>query len=293
MPMDVYTYTLKTDSFDLDSTLDCGQTFRWYKDGNGWFGVVLDRVIRAQQHGNTLKILTNKPWSREEIREYFGMEDDLETVRETLLKKAKAFSERTSKVFEEAFIHSWGLRILRQDPYEMTISYLFSIQTSIPQIQKKLERLAGLFTENRISFLGKEVYLFPSLDQVKELRLSDWQSLGLGFRAEWVYGVVQRVDKSFFQRLTKLTLSEKLQELLQMKGVGYKVASCIALFGYGELNGFPVDVWVRKIMEDLFGLKGSTKKLMEKGMEFFKPFAGYAQEYLFREYRMIRRLEKS
>jgi len=293
MPMDAYTYTLETVAFDLDSTLDCGQTFRWYKDGKGWFGVVFDRVVRAQQHGNTLKILTNKPWSHEEIREYFGMEDDLETVRETLLKKMRAFSERTDKVLEEAFKHSWGLRILRQDPYEITVSFLFSIQTSIPQIQKKLERLARLFTENRVNFQGKEVYFFPSLDQVRELRLSDWRSLGLGFRSEWIYSVVQRIGESFFQRLTKLSLSEKLQELVRVRGVGYKVASCIALFGYGELNAFPVDVWVRKVMGDLFGLKGSTKKLMERGMEFFKPFAGYAQEYLFREYRMVRRLEKS
>lgn len=292
MSMDACIYSLETVDFDLDSTLGCGQTFRWYKDGNGWFGVVFDRVVRAQQHGNTLRILTNKPWSHEEIREYFGMKDDLETIKETLLKNVGVFSKRASEVLERAFRHSWGLRILRQDPYEVTVSFLFSIQTSIPQIQKKLEHLARLFTENRIKFQGKEVYLFPSLDQVRELKLSDWQSLGLGFRSEWIYSAVQQVGESFFQRLAKLSLSEKLQKLVQIKGVGYKVASCIALFGYGELNAFPVDVWVRRVMRDLFGLKGGSKKLMERGMEFFNPFAGYAQEYLFREYRTVRRLEK-
>lgn len=293
MSGEVHAYSIKVKDFDLDKTLDCGQTFRWYKSDEGWHGVIRDRVVFARQRNGTLEISTNKPWSIGEIVEYFGLRDDLKTIKETLLERAESFPKQVRGSFEKAFNHSWGLRILRQDPYEMTASYLFSVQTSIPLIQRRLEALARFFPENRIEFLGKEFYLFPTLDQLKRLTMEKWLSLGLGFRAKWLYHFARKMRDSFFARLRDLSLSEKLEELTRINGIGYKVASCVTLFGYGELNSFPVDVWIRKALKDLFGVEGSTKRLMEKGMELFEPFAGYAQEYLFREYRTVRRLDKS
>jgi N-glycosylase/DNA lyase len=126
-------------------------------------------------------------------------------------------------------------------------------------------------------------YTFPTLKQLKQLSINDFRSLKFAFRSSWLYEFLKKIEsEDYFIKLKKLSLKEKMETLMQYKGIGFKVASCVALFGYGELNAFPVDIWVKRIMEKLYNITGSTKKVMEFGMQNFRPYAGYYQEMLFR-----------
>lgn len=276
----VYKYRIHVNDFNLTYTLDCGQTFRWYKDCDEWIGILPDRVMKVQQKTDILYVTTNQPWMEEKILEYFGLKDNLNEVREVSLENL-GDQPQVYEFVKHAFGYSWGLRILRQDPLEVFVSYIFSIQSNIPAIRSRLEKLCELFPENVVRFEGKRFFIFPGLKQLKSLNYEDWQKLKLGFRAKWVHNFIQKIDENYLKNLKKLDLKEKLERLTKLEGVGYKVASCVALFGYGELNAFPVDRWIIRIMEG-FEVHGTPKKIMQVGMEWFSPYAGYVQEYLFR-----------
>lgn len=286
-------FSLKVDvAFDLDTTLDCGQTFRWGKIGSWWKGVVRDTVLFLKQSGKTLDVIASRDTLLGMdidvgLRKYLGFEDDLEEIHFTLKRIIQDLPERTKELSLNAVQQARGLRILRQDPLETTVEYIISTRNSIPTIRKISNLLSAKFPENRVEIGGEEFYTFPSLEQLKRLKIEDLLEIKLGFRADWLYELFQNLEgEDFFERLYDKPLMGKLDELRKIKGIGYKVGNCVTLFAYAELNSFPVDVWIKRVMRDLFGVNGSTKRVMEFGMETFSPYAGYYQEAVFRYYRM-------
>lgn len=274
--------------FNLDITLDCGQTFRWEKNNGYWKGIVRNTVLFVTQNSNMLKV-----WSSSKtllgrnlingIKHYFSLDHDLLTITNYLSGKLKFFNEYSRSVSLDAFKESSGLRILRQDPFEMVIQYMISTRNSIPNIKRISDNLSAFFPENRLMINHETFYTFPTLKQLKGLSINDFRSLKLAFRSTWLHELTEKIEsEDFFIKLKELSLKEKLDTLMQYKGIGFKVASCVALFGYGELNAFPVDIWVKRIMENLYNITGSTKKIMAFGMQSFSPYAGYYQEMLFR-----------
>lgn len=280
---------------DLDATLSCGQTFRWNKEDGKWYGVVDNALLILEQRKNELIIVS----SSEElfnmdlekgIKYYLGISDNLDYIRKNVVENLRLFGYyEQSALMNEVFQMSYGLRILRQDPWEMFIEYIISTRNNIPTIKKTIEALCKLFPENRQEFHGKEFFVFPSLKQLRKLTIDDLVSIKLAFRAQWIYDTVRSVDLNRLYSLKEESFQKKLDYLLSFRGVGYKVASCVMLFSMEELSAFPVDVWIRRMMKNLFGVEGNTKKIMELGMRYFGPFAGYAQEYLFRYFREIKR----
>ena len=169
---------------------------------------------------------------------------------------------------------------MRQNPYETTISFLFSIQNSIPVIKRRLNLLSEIVGEG-IRVDGKMYYFFPGSEALKNLDAQSVRKLHLGFREKWFVDFVQNYDETFFERILRKSFEEKEKKLLNIKGVGKKVAHCILLFSMNELSAFPVDVWIKRGMYELFEVKGSSKKITETGRGMFGKYAGYAQEYLF------------
>lgn len=274
--------------FNLDLTLDCGQTFRWEKTNGYWKGVVRNTVLLIKQNSNMLNV-----WSSSKtllgmnllsgIKHYFSLDHDLLSITNSLVGKIKFFNKYSRNVSLDAFKESCGLRILRQDPFEMVVEYMISTRNSIPNIKRISDNLSAFFPENRVMINNEALYTFPTLKQLKHLSIDDFRSLKLAFRSSWLYEFLRKIEsEDYFFKLKELSLKEKLETLMQYKGIGFKVASCVALFGYGELNAFPVDIWVKRIMEKLYNIAGSTKKVMDFGMRSFRPYAGYYQEMLFR-----------
>ncbi|MFO7881804.1 MAG: DNA glycosylase [Kosmotogaceae bacterium] len=274
--------------FNLDLTLDCGQTFRWEKTNGYWKGIVRNTVLFIKQNGNELEVYSTSSTLLGRdlingIKYYFSLDHDLQSITNSLIGRIETHNGFPRTVSIEALEEAKGLRILRQDPFEMVVEYIISTRNSIPNIKRISDNLSAFFPENRVTLNEETFYTFPTLKQLKKLSIKDFRELKLAFRSSWLFELLKGIEsEDYFKELKNLSLNKKLEKLMLHKGIGLKVASCVALFGYGELNAFPVDIWVKRIMEKLYNITGSTKNIMEFGMQNFSPYAGYYQEMLFR-----------
>ncbi len=259
--------------FSLERTLKCGQTFRVFEK-DGWFLYPYgNSVVALKQSGNTLEYkVFGAPLSEEAVRNLLGLNDDIETINNELAHRVNGFAKVIDKTL--------GIRIMRQKPFETTVSFMFSVQSAIPLIRRRLNVLSELAGEKIDTPFGA-FYTFPESENLRKLSDSEIQSLKLGFREKWFREFIERYDENALTEVSRMPFSEKEHALLKIKGVGIKVAHCIMLFSMNELSAFPVDVWIKRGMEELFSVKGTTKKVTEKGREMFGEYAGYAQEYIY------------
>jgi N-glycosylase/DNA lyase len=283
-------------SLDLDATLDCGQTFRWTARDGWWTGIVRNTVVRLKKERNELRVKasSDKLLGKDidlGLISYFGLEDNLEEIHIDIEKKLASMNSKVSIISKKALEEARGLRILRQDPFEMLVEFILSTRNNIPTIRKMSDGLSAIFAENMVEFEGETFFLFPNLEQARHIEQQRLEELKIAFRVPWLLKLFTLESESYFDSIRHLPLNIKLDELMKFDGVGYKVGSCVTLFAYGELNSFPVDIWISRVMKDLFEVSGSTKKVMEYGMKTFYPYAGYYQEALFRYYRKKGRKE--
>ncbi len=280
--------------FNLELTLCCGQAFRWEKLGEWWYGVVKDKVLKVKQDGGTLEFENVNP---DFVKEYFGLKDDLPLILTEIAK---------DKHIEEAVKALRGLRILRQDPWECLISYMCATYKNIPAIKRMLSNLSRKFGEPTV-LDGYTFYTFPTAEKLADTSLKELAECGLGYRAKYISETAKKVSNGEFdvESLKKESYEKAREMLLTLKGVGLKVADCVALFALEKLEAFPVDVWIKRVIlnhyanhfEKSFTDKVSLKKSLTKadyerlsffGRKYFGRYAGYAQEYLYHFERMNR-----
>ena len=273
--------------FNLDFTLCCGQSFRWNKHGEWWYGIVGEKVFRIRQIGNKLEFENVDTYF---VRDYFGLHDDLQEILSRITK---------DKHIETAVKELKGLRILRQDPWECLISYICATYKNIPAIKQtllKLSRKLGRKTRfDRYCF-----YTFPTPAKLAKAGVKELRECGLGYRAKYVSETAKAIHESDFELegLKRTSYKKARQKLLNFRGVGLKVADCVSLFSLEKLEAFPVDVWMKRIIakhyasrfEAEFIRKISCQKSLAHseyerlsmfGRRYFGEFAGYAQEYLY------------
>ena len=276
-------YRIKNqDSFDLVHIFECGQCFRWNKlEDNSYIGIVKDRVIKVSKIDNEIVFVSSKSDDLENfINEYFDLNTDYGKIKSDLsaiddyLKVSTEFGS--------------GIRILKQDLWECIISFITSANNNIPRIKKIIERISKEYGE-KIVFEGKEYYTFPTPEELSKATVQDLRNLGLGFRDKRIFKTTQMIlEKEVdLEKLEKMEDSKAIrEELLKLDGVGEKVADCIMLFSLKRYDVFPIDVWVRRVMNDLYihnedEEKISKKELQELAREKFLGIAGLAQQYLF------------
>ncbi len=282
-------------ALDLDATLDCGQTFRWKKNGDSWHGAVGENVfiLKHDKKNGNLEICSNKNEFRglslkEGIEEYLGLKDSLESIRQSIHDSIieNGYPDFVGKM-DEIYRSAYGLRLLRQPPLEMCVEYIISTQMNINMIKMRVERICELFPENRVVLKGNMFYKFPVLSQLKRITTSKFREIGLGYRSEWLNEFLLRIEAKQLEEIKNSSIREKIDFFLDFKGIGYKVANCIILFGYSDFSAFPVDVWISRFMEDNFKLTGNPQSLYEKGRKIFGKYCGYAQEYFFHHSRNL------
>jgi N-glycosylase/DNA lyase len=259
-------------SFSLESTLGCGQVFRWEKKGEWWEGIVGNQHIRIRQRSRVLQFTGTSP---EVIRDYFQLDLDLEHILASIQKDS---------IMKEAITSCSGLRIIRQPAWECLASYICATYANIPGIKKKIFLLSKAYGERFIS--GSEVFFtFPSPDAMYRSDLCNRPSCSLGYRAPYIFETAGTIaeDPGWEKRLHTLPYLEARKYLLRLKGVGPKVADCVLLFAFGKYEAFPVDVWIARIMRQCYGRPDLTRyeQIARTGREYFGRYAGYAQEYLF------------
>ena len=280
--------------FNLDVTLCCGQVFSWDKKGDWWYSVVGDQALKIRQVNGELEFANA---DEKFIENYFGLDDDLQKIHINIGR-----DEHIRKALREF----WGLRIIRQDPWECLISYICATYKSITAIKNMLLKLSKKFGK-KILLDGCDFYTFPTPEKLAKTTESDLMECGLGYRAKYVLATSKRILENDFslERLKKMQYQQAKKELINFPGVGLKVADCILLFSLARDEAFPVDVWVKRAIlkhyaahfPNSFIEKISTQesfsnagyeKLNEFGRKYFGEYAGYAQEYLYHYERMQR-----
>lgn len=277
-------YTIKNiNSFELKDIFDCGQCFRWNEQEDGSYtGTFGNNVINVKKENEeiTFEGICEKD-IKETIENYFDLNRNYEEIKEQLSK----IDENMKTSIE----YGQGIRILNQDLWETIISFIISANNNIPRIKGIIERLSQKYG-NEIEFNGEKYYTFPTPEQLKGVNVEEYRKLGLGFRDIRLYETTKMILEKQVD-LEKMRQNpntvEVREELLKLSGVGPKVADCILLFSdLKRFEVFPIDVWVRRVMNDLYikqedETKVSKKQIEKIAQEKFGNLAGLAQQYLF------------
>lgn len=277
-------YILKNqNSFELKHIFDCGQCFRWNQQiDESYTGVIKNAIINVKKENNEI-IFTGK--SEENIKDVVEYYFDLNTNYEEIKRKLSQIDEYLNASIE----YGKGIRILNQDLWETIISFIISANNNIPRIKGIIERLSQKYG-NEIEWNGEKYYTFPTIEQLKNVTVEEYRKLGLGFRDVRLYETTKmilnkEVDLESLQK--NQNTQEVRNELLKLSGVGPKVADCILLFSdLKRFDVFPIDVWVRRVMNDLYikeddETKVSKVKIEKVAEEKFANLKGLAQQYLF------------
>ena len=277
------TYILKNiKSFNLKHIFECGQCFRWNLEQDGSYtGVVGENVINLKKDQNNIII---KGIVKDNLKDVCSNYFDLDTNYENIKNKLSMIDNNLRTSIE----YGNGIRILHQDVWEALISFIISANNNIPRIKGIIERISKKYGRV-IEWNGKTYYTFPTADELSRASIKDLRMLGLGFRDSRVYETTRLVKegKIDLEKLEKNNnISEIREELLKFPGVGPKVADCIMLFSMKKYQVFPIDVWVKRVMTELYfnkdkKIEPNNKKILEFAENKFGNLAGLAQQYLF------------
>lgn len=211
----------------------------------------------------------------QDLRHYLDLETDYDNIFKKLKQNPK---------FKQAVEYGKGIRILNQELLEMIISYIISANNNINNIKRSVNIISQKCGEKiEFEYNGEKYtkYLFPSLEKLKKLTIEDMKDAKTGFRANRLIDTISKLNLEYLEKLKTLTDQELLEELTKFNGIGPKVANCIMLFGMHRIESFPIDVWVRRVMSEIFfnGIEQSDKKILEVVKDI--PQKGIAQQCLF------------
>lgn len=271
-------------SFEPKHIFECGQCFRWNLDENeNYIGVIKDGVLKVEKKENKI-IITGVIIDNKDIKsickEYFDLENNYEDIKMQLSK--------IDDNLKNSIAYGYGIRILKQDLWETIISFIISANNNIPRIKGIIERLSKNYGKE-IIWNNKSYYTFPTKEEMSNVSVDELRKLGLGFRDKRVYDTTHILleNSKILEDLEKEENTEKVREqLLELPGVGPKVADCIMLFALKRFEVFPIDVWVRRVMNDLYikeedETKVNKRQIENLAKEKYKKLAGLAQQYLF------------
>lgn len=265
--------------FNLEQTLECGQCFRFYKqDEQDYVVVAYKKLLHIIQKNNDLIFLDTTESDVKNIWiEYFDLERDYGAIKKYLLK--------TDKVLKPAIDEKYGVRLLNQEFHEMLISFIISQNKQIPHIKQIVNNISIKFGEYLGEINGEKYYSFPDIEALNNISEQDYRDLKTGFRAPYLKDASEKLASGFVSKEIFEDLSEDDAriKLVEIKGVGEKVANCVMLFALNYREAFPVDVWIKRIMETLyFDGKDTSKDVITKfAKERYGEYGGYAQQYLF------------
>lgn len=274
------------ESFEPKHIFECGQCFRWNEENDGSYtGVVKNNVLNVKKENNKI-IITGMCEDNIEklVEDYFDLDTDYENIKEKLSK--------IDDYLKTSIEYGYGIRILNQDNWESLISFIISANNNIPRIKGIIERIAKKYGK-KIVWKNNEYYTFPTPEELSKASVKDLRELGLGFRDVRVFETTRMINNNVININKIENIEDKnilREKLLKFPGVGPKVADCIMLFSMKKYNVFPIDVWVKRVMNELYGneinkkskvLEPNNKQILEYAENKFGELAGLAQQYLF------------
>lgn len=266
----------KVDDFELKHIFECGQSFRWDEEADGSYtGVAKDRVVNVSKDNSGVYIDNTTRNDFDNIwYDYFDFGCDYGRIKSEL---------SSDEILKKAVKFGKGIRILRQDEWETLVSFIISANNRIPMIKLAVKKISEKWGKS-IRYNGTAYHTFPGPEVLKEASIGELESCSVGFRARYIKETAEMVSRGEVDlyNLKNIGYQDAVSELLKFPGVGPKVADCTALFSMGYSIAFPVDVWVKRIMQQFYLAPDvSLKKIQKYGQERFSELAGYAQQYLF------------
>ena len=267
--------SIRVDRFNLHDTIECGQTFTWRHEGNGYVNSDVGQVVYVEQRGNRLFYETSSHSIN--LRKLFRLDDPLLEIQEEISRPG---------IMQQSIDFAPNLRIVRDPFFPCLISFICSTQKGIPAIHTLMNNIRNKFGP-RYEFRDKTYFGFPKPETLVNACLNDYECLGAGYRSSYIHRTVEAINSG---KITVETLANKdyldaHRSLKMLHGVGDKVADCVCLFSLGFLNAFPIDVWIERVIHDhylIFTREGNSyAKKSAAAREYFGRYAGYAQEYLF------------
>lgn len=264
-------------TINVENSINSGQVFLWKKNNNYWYGVNGQDILRVDDSGNIKSHQNGRV-------DFFRKKDNIEKIIKSISK---------DNITKKAVNQYPGLRILEQDPFQCLISFIVSSNSNIQKIKTSLENISKKFGV-KVEFQDQEFFLFPKPEKLAKASINEIKKCGVGYRARFIkeaanMTVLKKID---FDYLKKCNYQDAKEKICLIPGVGNKVADCIILFSLNKLEAFPLDRWMIRILEKYYSnefqleTKTITEKqyniLHEKIVNHFGPFAGYAQQFLFK-----------
>jgi len=262
---------------NLENTINSGQVFLWTKQKEFWYGINGQDILKINNLGKIISY-SNKKY------DFFRNTDDMKKIIKSISK------DKTTKIAVKKYL---GLRLIRQDPFQCFISFIVSSNSNIQKIKSSLEKISIKFGK-KIQFDNKEFYMFPEPKKIANATIQEIQNCGVGYRAKFIIDAAKMVESRQidFDQLKKSNYQNAKETILTVPGIGNKVADCILLFSLDKLEAFPLDRWMIRILKKYYlekfelKTKSITEKqyntLHEKIIKHFGPYAGYAQQFLFK-----------
>lgn len=253
----------ETECLDIDLSAFCGQAFRWKKTQEGFIkGTVRGKtaIIEKTEDGYIFHGTDEEEFKTIWL-DYFDLDTDYAEICEKI---------SLDKSIKNAVEMYYGIRILRQEPWEALCSFIISQNNNIPRISGIIDKLCNFFGEEN----EKGEFSFPSYEKISSLTLEDLAPLKAGFRNKYILDAAQKLKNKEIdlKKIYDMPIEQAREELMKIKGVGPKVAECTLLYGFSKKEAFPVDVWVKRIISELY----------PQGLpECIKGNEGIAQQYLF------------
>lgn len=262
-------------NFDLENTITCGQIFRFAKEDDNSFTIIIsDRVINLKYDGDILYIESNNENNLENVvSEYLDLNRDYISI----INNIKSTDSKLDKCLDDSI----GLKIIKQNSLECIISYVISQNNSVRNIQNSLNLISEKYGE-KVIFKNKEYYLFPKLEKLVNITEEEFRECKVGFRDKYLIGIIKDINNKELDidKIYEMDSSDAINYLISFKGIGMKVASCILLFAYQRFDVYPVDTWVKKFMLEDYGIEGEANIRKFAG-ETYKEYCGLAIQYMF------------
>ncbi len=262
--------------FKLQQTFECGQCFRWEAEEDGSYtGIAYERVINIKQDNEKI-IFQNISYEEFNTiwRKYFDLDRDYNAIKNKLSQ---------DEVLSRAINYGSGIRLLQQDVWECLLSFIISSNNMIPRIKSIIASLSEQYGK-KISYKGKEYHTFPKPEDLYNKAIEDLAFCRSGYRCKYILDAARQVTEGAVKinELKQMDTNEARKELMKIKGVGPKVADCVLLFSLNKYDVFPTDVWIKRIVENLYlGDEVKIKDIHAFASKQYGELAGFAQQYLF------------
>lgn len=256
--------------FSLSQCLCCGQAFRWKPDGSGFRGVAMGYAVYAEQNGQDLTLTGVLKDAAADFIRYFDLERDYGAIQASYVN---------DPFLTEGICYADGLRVMRQPYFETLISFIISANNNVGRISRIIDMICEKYGESLEGGGG-----FPTPERLASLSPDELKACGAGYRADYIVGTAKKIcDDGFdLNAVADMPYEQARETLTALPGVGLKVADCVALYGMGFLQAFPMDVWMRRVVCGVYNYNGKNDNTLREFVNTtFGDYAGIAQQYLF------------